>query len=343
MKKLDLLVTGGAGYIGSHMVHMLVRAGHAVTVLDNLSRGHANAVANGATLARLDVEDRGAVRALCEANRFDAVLHFAALAYVGESVTDPAAYYRVNVGGTLSLLDAMRAAGTSRLVFSSTCATYGIPAQLPVDEAAPQDPVNPYGQSKRMVEQVLRDHARAYGIHSVSLRYFNAAGCDPSGLLGERHDPETHLVPLVLAEALRVMRGGDPADTKMQVFGTDFPTVDGSCVRDYVHVTDLCTAHLLALQQLMSGACRGASAFNLGNGAGFSVLQVIDTCRRVSGADIRYRRCGRRVGDPAELVADARRAAEVLGWQPEFPSLERIVQTAWDWMRRQPVPAGAGL
>jgi UDP-glucose-4-epimerase GalE len=335
---LTVLVTGGAGYIGSHMCRMLRQNGHGVVAFDNLSRGHADAVGD----AELFVGDLRAPEDLARylsARRFDAVMHFAALAYVGESVQKPALYQDNNVVGSGHLLDAMRSVGLSRLVFSSTCATYGEPQQTPIDELHPQRPVNPYGQTKLDIERALQERAKTDGLASVSLRYFNAAGCDPSGELGERHDPETHLIPLALLEALRVCDGGDPADTGLQVFGNDFATRDGTCIRDYIHVNDLCSAHLLALERLMANQVAGAEAYNLGNGQGFSVLEVIEACRRVTGQDIRYRVVGRRAGDPSALVGSAERARAVLGWQPKYVSLDAIVASAWHWFsseRRTP-------
>ena len=336
---LSVLVVGGAGYIGSHMALMLADAGHQVTVFDNLSRGHRDAV-GAADFVQGDIRSATDLQACFARRRHDLVMHFAALAYVGESVVDPARYYDNNVAGSLCLLDAMRAAGVPRLVFSSTCATYGEPLEQPIGESHPQQPVNPYGRSKLMVEQALRDYAGAYGLQSISLRYFNAAGCDPAGRVGERHEPETHLLPLVLEQALRVRRGAAPADTQLQVMGDDFPTPDGTCVRDYVHVSDLCRAHLLAAQRLADGRATGAEAYNLGNGRGYSVLEVIAAARRVTGIDIRHHVGARRAGDPSALVGSAARAAEVLGWAPQVPGIDDIVATAWRWMTRDAeVPA----
>ena len=268
------------------------------------------------------------------------MMHFAASCYVGESVHDPAKYYANNVIGTLNLLEAMRAAKVGRLVFSSTCSTYGDPVCLPMGEDHLQQPVNPYGMSKLTSERAMADYGRAYGFGTVALRYFNAAGCDPEGELGERHDPETHLIPLILQEALRVRAGGKPEDTRLQVYGDDFDTPDGSCVRDYVHIADLCAAHLLAMERLLDGRVAGFEAFNLGTGKGCSVKEVIETCRRVTGQDIRYRIAGRRAGDPARLVASAERARAELGWSPEFDALSEIVETAWRWFLRQGARAG---
>ncbi len=328
-----VLVTGGAGYIGSHMARMLRARGERVVVLDNLGRGHADAV-QADHFCHGDIRDRVLLERLFAEQHIDAVTHFAAYAYVGESVREPRRYYANNVVGSQVLLDAMVDAGIRNLVFSSTCATYGEPVKMPIDEEQPQQPVNPYGRSKWMVEQMIADHADAHGLSAVMLRYFNAAGCDADGQLGERHDPETHLVPLVLAEALRVRAGGAPEATALQVFGDDYDTVDGTCVRDYIHVDDLCRAHLLALDALRDGRARGARAYNLANGRGFSVREVIEACRKVTGVDIRYRVAPRRPGDPTVLVGDARRIAAELGWQPVYTSLEEIVDTAWRWMTR---------
>lgn len=327
----SILVVGGAGYIGSHMCHALLDAGYMVTVFDNLSRGHQDAVA-GVDLLVGDIRSDFDLKACFARRRYDVVMHFAAMAYVGESVTAPALYYSNNVAGTLSLLDAMREANTSRLVFSSTCATYGDPLELPITEEHPQLPVNPYGRTKLMIEQVLADYAQAYALESISLRYFNAAGCDTKGRVGERHDPETHLIPLVLEQAMRVRGGTDPDDTKLRVLGGDFPTLDGTCVRDYIHVDDLCRAHLLAAERLLDGQVAGAEAYNLGNGRGFSVLEVIQAATRVTGADIRYRMAPRRPGDPACLVGCASKARNVLGWEPRIGELDAIVASAWRWM-----------
>ena len=332
---IRILVTGGAGYIGSHMVKLLLRHGHQVTVYDNLSTGHRDAVKE-ADFIEGDLRREGNAARAFEGRRIEAVMHFAASCYVGESVQDPAKYYANNVIGTLNLLEAMRAAKVQHLVFSSTCSTYGDPVSLPMSEDHPQQPVNPYGMSKLTAERAMADYARAYGLGTVALRYFNAAGCDPEGELGERHDPETHLIPLILREALRVRAGGKPDDTRLQVFGDDFDTPDGTCIRDYVHIADLCAAHLLALERLMGGGVSGFEAFNLGTGKGYSVKEVIETCRRVTGQDVRYRIAGRRAGDPARLVASAARARTELGWSPEFNELSEIVETAWRWFSWEP-------
>jgi len=334
----SILVTGGAGYIGSHMVKLLLRQGHQVTVFDNLSSGHRDAV-QGVDFVEGDLRRTTDAAQAFSGRHFDLVMHFAASCYVGESVLEPGKYYSNNVIGTLNLLEAMRAVQVKRLVFSSTCSTYGDPVLLPMSEDHPQHPVNPYGMTKLTAERAMTDYGRAYGLGTVALRYFNAAGCDSEGELGERHDPETHLIPLVLREALRMRAGGNPEDTQLQVFGDDFDTPDGSCIRDYVHIADLCAAHLLAMERLMGDEVAGFKAFNLGIGKGFSVKEVIETCRRVTGQDIRYRVAGRRAGDPARLVASAERARAELGWSPQFNELSDIVETAWRWFSRQPALA----
>jgi UDP-glucose-4-epimerase GalE len=330
---LSLLVVGGAGYVGSHSVKLLLERGHDVTVLDNLSRGHRDA-AQSARFVRADLLDPASLEATFRGARYDAVLHFAAYCYVGESVEKPAAYYRNNVVGTLNLLDAMREAGVANLVFSSTCATYGDPVEVPMRESHPQHPINPYGASKLMVETILRDYGRAYGLNSVALRYFNAAGSDPEGRIGECHDPETHIIPLVLMEALRVRAGGDPGASRLVVHGDDYGTSDGTCIRDYVHVDDLATAHLRAAERMLEGSLSGAHAFNLGTGHGFSVLEVIESGRRVTGVPIRHRVGPRRPGDPPRLVADAALAKRELSWAPRYTEIEGIVATAWAWFSK---------
>ena len=330
---MNVLVVGGAGYVGSHMVKHLLERGHEVTVLDNFSRGHRDAVQK-ARPVEADLRDPLAVERVFENASFDTVMHFAAFAYVGESVSKPAEYYRNNVAGSLNLFSAMQRAGVQRLVFSSTCATYGNPVQVPMNETHPQAPINPYGASKLMVERVLIDYARAYGLASVALRYFNAAGSDPEGGIGERHDPETHLIPLALMEASRVLAGGDPARTALQVFGDDYDTPDGTCIRDYVHVDDLASAHLAAADRMADGTFTGFNAYNLGIGKGFSVLEVIESCRRVTGANIQYKSAPRRAGDPPRLVADSRAAQRDLAWQPRYKELDPIVATAWRWFSR---------
>jgi UDP-glucose-4-epimerase GalE len=324
-----ILVVGGAGYIGSHMVKMLGRAGARVVTFDNLSRGHADAVTSG-RLNRGDLLSPADVAAVFARHPIDLVMHFAAFCYVGESVESPGMYYQNNVIGSLNLLDAMLDAGVDRLVFSSTCATYGLPRSDLMDESHPQQPVNPYGRSKLAVEQALSDFATAYGFESIALRYFNAAGCDPEGELGERHDPETHLIPLVLREARRARSGG--GGTRLQVYGDDFETPDGTCIRDYVHVQDLCEAHLLAARRLLGGKVEGFEAYNLGTEQGCSVKEVITAARQATGEDIRYRVAARRPGDPHRLVASAAKARKVLGWSPRSSDLRTILDTAWRYV-----------
>jgi UDP-glucose 4-epimerase len=321
MSAHNILVVGGAGYIGSHMVKRLGQLGCAVTTLDNLSSGHRDAVLCG-DFVHGDLADRALLKGLIQPGRFDAVMHFASFIQVGESVQKPAMYYENNVTNTLHLLDAMRDAGVQRFIFSSTAATFGEPQYTPMDERHPQAPINPYGRSKLMIEQVLEDYDRAYGLKSVCLRYFNAAGADPDGQLGERHDPETHLIPLVLQAA-------SGRRSHISVFGRDYDTPDGTCIRDYIHINDLCEAHWLALQSLMQGA--GSQRYNLGNGNGFSVQEVINAAIHVTGQAIAVRDAPRREGDPARLVADATLARQQLGWQPQFADLETMVRHAWGW------------
>lgn len=317
---MKILVVGGAGYIGSHMVLALAEKGAEVVTLDNLGNGHRDAVLAG-DFVEGDLADRDTLERVFSAHRFDAVMHFASFIQVGESVREPAAYYRNNVANTQNLLDAMVAHGVENFVFSSTAAVFGEPDYVPIDEAHPLRPINPYGRSKLMVEQMLGDYERAYGLQSVALRYFNAAGADPQARLGERHEPETHLIPLVLQAASG--RGGP-----VRIFGDDYDTPDGTCIRDYIHVLDLCEAHLLALQRLAGGG--GSAAFNLGNGDGYSVQEVIDAARRISGRDIAVSVAERRPGDPARLVADASAARREMGWSPRF-GLEAIIEHAWAW------------
>ncbi|MEO1766683.1 UDP-glucose 4-epimerase GalE [Thiobacter aerophilum] len=323
---ISVLVVGGAGYIGSHMVAALLAGGCRVTIFDNLSTGHRDAVLGG-EFVQGDLADRATLDALLNARHFDAVMHFASFIQVGESVREPAKYYANNLAHTLNLLDAMVAHGVHRFIFSSSAAVYGNPAQVPIPETHPKQPINPYGRTKWMVEQILEDYDRAYGLKSVCLRYFNAAGADPEGRLGERHEPETHLIPLVL----RAARGRLP---HVSVFGRDYDTPDGTCIRDYVHVTDLAEAHWLALEYLLAGSA--STALNLGNGAGFSVAEVIATAGRVTGRRIPVRDAPRRAGDPPRLVADAARARDLLGWRPRFDALATIIAHAWQWECRAP-------
>jgi UDP-glucose-4-epimerase GalE len=332
--KKTVLVVGGAGYIGSHMVLALQHTGYAVTVFDNLTRGFADSV-GFVPLVVGDLCLPDDLDVCFSEHEFDLVIHFAALAYVGESVTEPELYYQNNVAGTLNLLAAMHKYGVNRLVFSSSCAIYGEPEYVPITEDHLQCPINPYGRTKLIIEQTLADYAAAYGLQSISLRYFNAAGCDAQGRAGERHDPETHLIPLVLAEALRLKQGGDPAATTLKVFGIDNPTQDGSCVRDYIHVADLCNAHLLSTERLFAGKVSGAEFYNLANGTGFSVLEIIAVCREITGQPIEYLIAPRRMGDPAVLVGDAGKAEKVLGWRPRVPKLRDMIRTVWAWMSQQ--------
>ncbi|QJR11726.1 UDP-glucose 4-epimerase [Usitatibacter rugosus] len=328
----SVLVVGGAGYIGSHMVKLLASTGHEVVVFDDLSTGHRDAIASS-VLVEGDLRDPVAITKALALRKFSSVLHFAAKCYVGESVQDPAKYYGNNVLGTANLLEAMRTNGVGKLVFSSSCSTYGDPVMTPMTEEHPQDPVNPYGATKLMGERAMKDYGRAYGLRTVALRYFNASGLDADGTLGERHDPETHLIPLVLREALRLRAGGARDATQLQVFGDDFDTPDGTCIRDYVHVSDLCAAHLLAMRRLDAPG-RAFEAFNLGSEKGSSVLDVIECCRRITGQDIGYKMAGRRAGDPARLIASSERARRDLGWSPRYADLPEIVSTAWRWFSR---------
>lgn len=319
MNKLNVLVTGGAGYIGSHMVKMLGQHGCDVTVVDNLSTGHKDAVTYG-DFVEGNIGDRQLLASILD-RHFDVVLHFAACSEVAESIEHPGKYFDNNVVNTLHLLDTMLARGVKRLVFSSSAAVYGDPVATLMNESHRLQPVNPYGRSKLMIEQVLTDYDRAYGLKSVSLRYFNAAGADPDGDLGERHEPETHLIPLVLRAA-----SGRHAGVK--VFGRDYDTPDGSCIRDYIHVTDVCAAHWLAVQSLMNGA--DSQVLNLGNGNGYSVQQVIETAQRVTGRPIAVEDAARRDGDPARLVADSDLARHKLGWKPQYPELDTMIAHAWN-------------
>jgi UDP-arabinose 4-epimerase len=322
---LSVLVTGGAGYIGSHACKGLAAAGYVPVTYDNLSRGHRHAVRFG-PFVEGDVGDRAAVAAALKAHDIAAVMHFAAFAYVGESGTDPALYYRNNVVGTLSLLDGMRDAGVDRIVFSSTCATYGLPETVPIAETTPQRPVNSYGETKLAIERALYWYGQAYGLRSVALRYFNAAGCDRGGEIGEEHDPETHLIPLVLRAAL----GSAPP---VSIFGTDYATPDGTAIRDYIHVEDLASAHVRALDHLTKGGAN--AALNLATGRGYSVREIIAAVARSVGHDVPYREGPRRIGDPPSLVADPSLARSVLGWQAECSDLDTIIGSALAWEMRQ--------
>lgn len=319
MPTKTILVVGGAGYIGSHMVLRLQEAGFTPVVYDNLSTGHREAVLN-AELIEGDLADTGKLKAVFSQYDFSAVMHFASFIQVGESVKKPEKYYQNNVSSTLNLLSAMLAARVKYFIFSSTAAVYGEPDYTPIDEKHPVNPVNPYGHSKRMIEQILADYSRAYPFHYIALRYFNAAGADPAGRLRENHDPETHLIPLVL-------RAANNSQAAITVYGRDYPTVDGTCVRDYIHVNDLCDAHLLALNALFEG--KTSAIYNLGTGHGYTVQQVIDTAQNVTNRAIKIVNGERRQGDPAVLVADSTRAQRELGWIPKFPELETIIEHAW--------------
>jgi UDP-glucose 4-epimerase len=324
---MNVLVTGGAGYIGSHAVKQLVEAGHQVVVADNLFRGHGEAVHPEAVFQQIDLAETAGMADLLRRHRVECVMHFAALAYVGESVTQPLTYYRNNTAGAVSLLEAMERAGVDRFVFSSTCATYGEPEQTPIVETAPQHPINPYGWSKWCVERVLNDYATANRQFAfASLRYFNVAGCAADGSLGEDHDPETHIIPLLLLTALGRRQ-------QFTVFGTDYPTPDGTCIRDYIHVEDLCAAHIAAVESLRPG---DALSYNLGIGRGYSVREVVDSARRVTGVDIPVQYGPRRLGDPAVLYADATKAQRELRWSAKYTEIDAIVATAWNWFKNHP-------
>lgn len=323
--EMRILVTGGAGYIGSHCVRVLGRAGHEVWVYDNLSCGHRQAVPTEALVCG-ELADQLRLESVLHQHQIDAVIHFAAVAEVGESVTNPSKYYTNNVLGTLSLLNAMLAVDVRRIVFSSTTATYGIPDQVPITEDEPQKPISPYGFTKLIIERALADYAQAYGFGYAALRYFNAAGAAPEGDLGEDHRPESHLIPITLQVAL-----GQRAE--ITLFGDDYETPDGTCIRDYVHVNDLADAHLRALERLQSGQ---GLKLNLGSGNGYSVREVVDSSRRITGREIPVKLGPRRPGDPPRLVADSSRARAVLGWSPQFENLDAIIETAWRWHSTHP-------
>jgi len=316
-----VLVTGGAGYIGSHVNKLLNESGYETIVVDNLIHGHAEAVKWG-RLEVVDLANIEELRSLFDKYRFETVFHFAAYAYVGESVNEPAKYYRNNVSNTINLLDVMREYNSTRIIFSSTCATYGIPQSVPIKEDAPQNPINPYGWTKLMMEQILRDYNEAYRIDYLCLRYFNAAGADPDVEIGEKHEPETHLIPLVLDAAADESKS-------INVYGSDYPTNDGSCIRDYIHVVDLAKAHVQAMEYLAKG--NKSSCINLGNGAGVSVFEIIDAAKRVTGKDIDVKISPRRPGDPPELVGSAELAEKLLGWKPQFTDIDTIIRHAWLW------------
>lgn len=315
------LVIGGAGYIGSHLVKALVEQGHQVVIVDNLSAGHTSSILGGELIVQ-DFSHRAFLDELFKTHQFDSIFHFASQIVVSESVRDPGKYYRANTAATLTLLEAMREHQSVPLIFSSTAAVYGEPHYSPIDEQHPIQPVNPYGRSKFMVEQMLQDFASAYGQQYIALRYFNAAGADPQARIGERHEPETHLIPLTL----QAITGKRPP---LQVYGDDYDTPDGTCVRDYIHVDDLAQAHLLAADYLHQSGASGA--FNLGNGAGYSVKQVIETAEQITGIAVPFSYAPRRDGDPARLVADATKAKTLLGWRPQHSELSTIIAHAWAW------------
>ena len=327
-----VLVTGGAGYIGSHAVKALADARLDVVVLDSLVAGHRDAIP-GVPFVEADIADADIVRETIRRHQVTAVMHFAAFLSVSESVRAPARYYRNNVGHALALLDTLIEESVTRIVFSSTAAVYGDPVHSPIREDHPTQPINAYGETKLIIEKALVHYASAYGLRSVSLRYFNAAGADPSGTIGEDHDPEIHLIPKVLAAA--------SGDGTIEIYGTDYPTRDGTCERDYVHVSDLANAHVLALQRLEKG--RLASAYNLGNGRGHSVREVIAAAERVTGRAVRQKAADRRPGDPAFLLASSQKARTELGWTPQFDELDVIVQTAWNWHRTHPGGYRSGM
>lgn len=322
---MNVMVVGGAGYIGSHAVQLLLDAGHQVVVYDNLSRGHREAVPDG-LLVKGELADRSKVVRTLQEHAIDAVMHFAAFALVNESVNDPSLYYRNNVIAAIELLDAMREADVRKMVFSSTTATYGEPDVVPIPETTLQQPINPYGFTKLVFEQALADYAAAYDFGYAALRYFNAAGARPDGSIGEDHDPETHLIPIVLQVALGQR-------DKITVFGDDYDTPDGTCVRDYIHIDDLGDAHLRALERLEPGK---GICVNLGTGKGTSVREIIDACREVTGHEIPEVMGARRAGDPSELVADARLAKKILDWEPKYTDVKSIIETAWKWHQSHP-------
>ncbi|NEP61948.1 MAG: UDP-glucose 4-epimerase GalE [Symploca sp. SIO2G7] len=323
-----ILVTGGAGYIGSHTVLALLRTGYDVVILDNLEYGHRELVENVLKVPLIvgDINDRSTLDQLFATYNITAVMHFAAYIAVGESVKDPAKYYRNNVGGTLTLLEAMVAANVKRIVFASTCSIYGMPQQVPMTEEHPIAPINPYAMTKRMAEQILFDFDRAYNLRSVVFRFFNASGANPEGLMGEDRNPETHLIPLVLLTALGKRES-------ISIWGTDYPTPDGTCLRDYIHVSDLANAYLLGLKYLSAGG--KSEAFNLGNGNGFSVKQVIETASSVTGREIKVVECDRRAGDPPVLVGSSEKVRKLLGWYPQYPEVNDIVLHAWQWHQKR--------
>jgi UDP-glucose 4-epimerase len=321
---MNILVTGGAGYIGSHCCKELSKKGFHPITIDNLVYGHKNFVKWG-EFSQGDLGNPGDLKKCFSRHKIDAVMHFAAYAYVGESVEDPSKYYENNLRNTIQLLHAVLEHSVKYFVLSSTCATYGNPEKTPIDEDHPLNPINPYGRTKRMIEEILGDYQTAYGLKYVSLRYFNAAGADPDAEVGEDHDPETHLIPLVLD----VAAGKSQA---IEVFGTDYATPDGTCIRDYIHVTDLAQAHILALQHLMDGT--NSRVYNLGNGQGFSVLEVIERARKITGKNIAVENSDRRPGDPPVLIASNEKAIKELDWKPQYADIDDIIGTAWRWHQK---------
>ncbi|WP_324282448.1 UDP-glucose 4-epimerase GalE [Cyanobacterium aponinum UTEX 3221] len=320
---MAILITGGAGYIGSHTVKLLQNRGYDILVFDNLVYGHRDIVEKlGVSFIEGDLRDRTLLDDLFQEHNIEAVIHFAAYAYVGESVENPAKYYRNNVTYTLNLLEAMEKAGIRKIVFSSTCATYGIPEEVPIKETHPQNPINPYGYTKLVVEKMLSDFQRAYNWEYVAFRYFNAAGASSDGLIGEDHNPEPHLIPLILYAALGKR-------DSISILGDDYPTPDGTCIRDYIHVEDLAQAHLLGLEYLLDGG--KSEVFNLGNGNGFSVKEVIKAAKKVTGKDFTVKNAPRRPGDPPILVGSSEKAKKILNWQPQYPDIETIISHAWQW------------
>ncbi len=323
---MNISVIGGAGYIGSHAVKLLIQKGHTVTCIDNLTNGHRAAIDPQAHFYATDLALTAQIIAIFQKEKIEAVMHFAASAYVGESVTDPRKYYRNNVSNTVSMLDAMHACNIQKLVFSSTCATYGVPEKMPMTEDIPQKPINPYGDSKLMVEHILKDTAKAEGLAFAAPRYFNVAGCAPDGSIGEDHQPETHIIPVLLNVALG-------KKSHMDLYGTDYPTKDGTCVRDYIHVWDLVEAHLVLLENLKSGQ---GLFYNLGVGRGYSNREIINAVERVTGKEIPIKEAPRRPGDPPELYADPSKIKRDLGWSARFTDLDEIVSSAWKWFSKNP-------
>lgn len=323
---MKILVTGGAGYVGSACLRTIARQGHAVLAYDNLVEGHPAAVGDQKLVVG-DIAETDKLTQVLREFGADAVMHFAAATYVGQSVEDPEYHYRNNIGGTLSLLNAMRAAGVKRMLFSSTCATYGLSPQVPMSESTPQDPCSPYARTKLAVEWMIRDFSHAYGLGFTLLRYFNASGASPDGRFGEYHNPETHLIPLVLSVALGQRE-------TIKVYGTDYPTPDGTCIRDYIHVDDLASAHLLAIQKT---SIETKQVFNVGTGLGQSVFEIIQACETVVGRSIPREHAPRRPGDPPALVADPEKLMTELGWRPRYTSIEDTIRTAWSWHEKNPV------